>query len=254
MQNLPQIQRTHDQKTSGFIDLVKDIESKVEGVYFSYHDNQLASQEEIQTVSYNFIANHLCKSKDGENTPILYYLTKIDITEISNGIIDLSAPSLHEVQYSSELAERIFNENQTGLIYLKNPFDRAIKSKDLEHEIKEFLESLKSQTKENRIESITNFLMQRKNLVEEVVLFCEIIGLVCISQSIYIFSHQISVNNNFVRLIELILEVNNPEFLKTSNVHTLAERYYSVFINNLASRVFSKKTLSIVETALTEGA
>lgn len=253
MSNTPYSARSANHKIKGFIDLVKDIEEKVKGVYFGYDGNMLASQDTIQQVSYEFASKHFETFVKGHNVRILYYLTKIDMSEIDNGIIDLSSPSLHSAEYSSEVAERIFNENKTGLIYLKQPFDSSMQTPELEKEIQDFLTFNKNIPEEVRKQNLTNFLMERKNLIEEIVLFCEVIGLICISQSIYVFSHQVSVNSNFVRLIEMILEVNEPDFLKSSKIHNLAERYFSVFINNLASRVFSEQTLQIVESALSEG-
>lgn len=85
------------------------------------------------------------------------------------------------------------------------------------------------------------------------LLFCQVLNLVCLSQGLYAFSYQIKSNQNFVRIIELILMLDQAEISGIEHVQKLAERFFQIFMGNLTARVFSHQTLEIVEKALSTG-
>lgn len=236
----------------GFIDLIKNLSDFVRGYNFITEGNLLASQNDIQQKSYLF-SEHLF-SADGHfvwcGKQMQLYLAKIDITEISHGVIDLTSPERQNPNYTSEQALDIFKENNIALNYLKNPFSPELLSDSFTEQLSELNTRIENLPQSESNAFINDFMNLNQKHLNEVVLFCEALGLICISQSLYAFSYQIGVNKNFARLIELVLRVKDFPAHDVGQIKTLANRFYSIFVGNLAARVFSDQTLSVVEQAL----
>lgn len=237
---------------TGFIDLIKNLSDFVRSYSFLTEDNLLASQNDIQKKSYLF-SEHLF-SVDGHfvwcGKQMQLYLTKIDITEINNGVIDLTSPERQNFQYTSEQSASIFKENNIALSYLKNPFSTEFLSDSFAQQLSELNTRLENLPQSEINALVTEFMNLNQKHLNEVIVFCEALGLICISQSLYAFSYQMSVNGNFARLIELVLRATDFPTHNVGQITTLANRFFSIFVGNLAARVFSEQTLSVVEQAL----
>jgi len=241
--------------TSGcFSELTKELFENVGRIYFDVEDNALSNQKTIQKNSYEFLEKFF-KKPFYDAQPLKMLITKIDIIEIQNGLIDLSEPSLHEKEYSSDEATRIHMWNEKALISLKAPFTQALLSEGLEKKIKNVLQVIKGKESSIVDEIITDFLDHHKTQVAEVLQFCGMLNLICISQSLYAFCYQLSKNPNFGRILELIIchvDANNQSY---AEAFKLSDRLYSVYIGNMSARVFSEENLSLIEQALSlEGA
>ncbi len=236
----------------GFIDLTKNLLDFVKGYGFVSEGNLLASQNDIQQKSYLFCEQLF--SAEGKfiwcGKQMQLYLAKIDLTEISNGIVDLSSPDRQNQNYSSEQTANILKENNMALGYLKNPFSSKLLSEEFSKQLGELNAQIKTAPKENLSEFINEFMNLNKKHLDEVILFCEALGLICNSQSLYAFSYQLSVNANFAKLIELVLKAENYINHDVGSIKKLADKFFSIFVGNIAARVFSEQTLSVVEKAL----
>lgn len=232
-----------------FSELVKDLNDSVGKIYFDVDGNALSNQQTIQKNSYEFI-DKFFKKPFYNTTPLKIFITALDISEIQNGLIDLSDPSLHGKEYSSTEAGNIHAENQKILIGLKSPFSVELLSDAFANKIIHVLKSVEDKELDDSSEIINDFLMHYKKQVNEVVLFCEVLNLLCISQCLYAFCFQLSQNSNFGRVMELIILNNDSKNETYKQVLKLSERLYSVFIGNLSARVFREQTLTIVEQAL----
>lgn len=237
----------------GFISLIKDIARFSRTAYFPTSAHLIAAQEKIQKDSYEFIRK--CFSEIA--TPIqgnrmLLFVTKIDVTEIGLGIIDLSSPNMQVNKYDSELTKKIFNQNEIALSYLLQPFSEHTNSRKFGRKLDDLIEHLESEKDPAlRYSLVDEFLRQEKSTVDEVLLFSQILSLICVSQSIYAFSYQIKCNANFAKLLEVILK--NEDAFDSEHAINLSMRYSSVFIGNLAARVFCDETLQTIESAFIKG-
>lgn len=234
----------------GFIDLIKEIAEIVKPLYFEVESNALAKQDNIQTLSYTFA--EICFGgsfgRTNQGKQMQMYLAKIDIDEINIGCIDLSSPNLHQKKYSNDEIERIFEQNEYALNYLKNPFSTDLNNQSLTEEIDNFYNKINKIGDDQQIVCINDFLNSHKNKLNEVILFSEILGLICSSQSLFAFAYQIKVNSNFAKITELALKCS-LEVKGLEHIQRLAERFFTIFIGNLAARVFSNQTLQTIEQA-----
>lgn len=237
-----------------FSELVKGLSETVGKIYFDVDGNSLSHQNSIQKNSYEFLEKFF-KKPFYSAYPLKMLLTTMDILEIKNGLIDLSDPKFHGKEYTSNEATHIHHENEKALVYLKTPFPPDLLSDAFEQKIKNVLLMVAEKDPATVNDIISDFLDNQKQKVNEVLMFCEILNLICISQCLYAFCYQLSQNSNFGRVIELIIrhgESNNPTY---TEAFKLSERLYSVYIGNMSARVFSEQNLSLVEQALSfEGA
>lgn len=232
-----------------FSELTKELNEKTGSIYFDVDENALSSQSTIQKNSYEFLKKFFEKPfYDAQ--PLKMLITTMDIFEIKNGLIDLSDPSLHGKEYSSEEAGHIHYENGKALVYLKTPFTSNLLADSFEKKIKNVLSMVAKKDASTTSDIIVDFLDHHKNQVKEVLQFCEILNLICVSQCLYAFCYQLSQNTNFGRIIELIILHGESKDGTYSEAFKLSERLYSVFIGNMSARVFSEKNLSLVEDAL----
>lgn len=244
------LQRSNHQ--AGFISLIKEMVRFSTHHYFPVADTALSTQDKIQKESYLFVVEFFKKvAGPDQGNPMLIFITKIDMTEIDMGLIDLSAPILHGKKYETEEAERIFEQNQTALSYLINPFSSRINDQEFSEHLDKLIETVEYERDPYKRSAVIDDFMKRENVViNEVLLFSQILGLICLSQSLYAFTYQIKQNKNFVKIIEMILA--NDEDFEAEHVLSLAARYSSVFKGNLAARVFSSETLKVIEDAFSQ--
>ena len=240
----------------GFLSLVNNINDFVENFEFRDSGGSICEQKKIQEFSYLFVARLFSRGKSsfaicGEQMQI--YLTQLDMTEIQSGIVDLSHPSLSNSNANDESIQRLIQSNDTALIYLQSPFNEDFQSKDFTEKLSSLNEKLSKLNEELHSRIILDFLNQHKKHVDAVILFCQLLNLICLSQSLYAFAYQIKANKNFARMIELLLRVNPIELQNYEHVERLAKRFYLIFVGNLTARVFSHQTLEIVEMALSSG-
>lgn len=232
-----------------FSELLKELSENVGKIYFAVDDDALSHQLTIQKNSYEFLEKFF-KKPFYNAVPLKIYITALDITELQNGLIDLSDPSLHQKEYTSTEAGNIHDENQKVLVSLKSPFSPELLSDAFTQKVSSVLKSVQDKDSDTAQEIINDFLMHYKKQVNEVVLFSEVLNLLCVSQCLYAFCYQLSQNSNFGRVMELIIHNNDSNNESYKHVLKLSERFYAVFIGNLSARVFSEQTLSIVEQAL----
>lgn len=241
--------KSFEAKHIGFISLVKDIARISKHAYFPVGVDCISTQEKIQKDSYEFIK--LCFAEIAtplQGNRMLVFVTKIDVTEIGLGSIDLSAPNLQVKKLPSEQAEKIFQQNQIALSYLYSPFSARISTPEFDEKLSHLIAELQAESdQDSRRSVIHEFLKHEQSVVDEVLLFSQILGLICVSQSIYAFSYQIKQNVNFAKMIEVIL--NNEDAFDSEHAVNLSIRYSSVFIGNLAARVFCDETLQTIESA-----
>lgn len=237
-----------------FSELTKELSDSSGRIYFDVDGAALSNQNMIQKHSYEFLGKFF-KKPFYDAKPLQMLITTMDIFEIGNGLIDLSDPSLHEKEYSSKEADHIHYENKNALIYLKTPFHSTLLTEDFEKKIKDVLSFVSKKETADVNDIINDFLDQHKAQVKEVLQFCEILNLICISQCLYAFCYQLSQNANFGRIIELIIRHGESENDSYIEAFRLSDRLYSVFIGNMSARVFSEQNLNLIEQALSlEGA
>ncbi len=239
----------------GFSLLVVNLTKFVANYDFIEYEGLLCQQTTIQKFSYVFV-DHLFtgnRSFSISGKQMQIYLTKIDITEIGLGAVDLSHPNLTLSHIDLDQAHSLIRENDVALSYLKNPFDESFKSAELTEKLIKVGADLSAMNEADHSAFILDFLTCEKKHLSTVLLFCQVLNLVCLSQGLYAFSYQIKSNQNFVRIIELILMLDQAEISGIEHVQKLAERFFQIFMGNLTARVFSHQTLEIVEKALSTG-
>lgn len=241
----------------GFSLLVNKLSNFVKGYEFMECEGLLCEQSIYQKMSYLFAERFFSGNKSLSicGKQMVIYITKIDLTEIEMGAVDLSHPSLAQNNNDSGTAEYLIQQNNMALAYLKNPFSDAFQSSELTRELTELNESLSMMQESSHASLILDFLNQKIEHLQAVILFSHVLNLVCLSQSLYAFSYQLKVNRNFARIIELILKIAViSDIPGVEHVKKLAERFHQIIIGNLAARAFSGQTLEIVEKALAIGA
>lgn len=240
----------------GFSLLVINLTKFVANYDFIEYESLLCQQSTIQKFSYVFV-DHLFAGNRGfsmTGKQMQMYLTKIDITEIGVGAVDLSHPNLTNTVIDTDQAHSLIQQNDVALAYLKKPFNEGFRSLELTEKLTEVTKTLSQMNEVDHPTFILDFLTLQKKHLASVLLFCQVLNLVCLSQSLYAFSYQIKSNQNFVRIIELILLLDDVELTGIEHVQKLAERFFQIFRGNLTARVFSHQTLEIVEKALSTGA
>lgn len=235
----------------GFASLVCSLSSFVDKYEFIEYPDQICLQTTIQKNSYIFIERIF-----GEKSvfsicgkQMQMYLTKMDITEIELGAVDLSHPSFSD-NINEDEAKGIIKNNDLALTFLKKPFSESFLTNELTESLSLLNKKITASSIEFHSDLILDFLNLEKKHLAQVILFCEVLNLVCISQSLYVFSYQIKHNQNFARMVELILRLKSSELQGAEHIEKLAERFFQIFIGNLAARVFNHQTLAIVEKAL----
>lgn len=237
-----------------FSELLKDLSKNISKIYFYTENSLLCDQGVIQKNSYEFLEK-VFKRPYYNTHPIKMFITATDIADIELGLVDLSDPKLHGKSYTSMESGEIYNNNNKILTTLKSPFSAKVTSDVFTNKIQGILGFVRNKDNDDRQDIIDEFLNQHKKQVKEILNFCEIINLLCISQCLYAFCYQLSINANFARVIEIITtnETYKNEYYKP--VQKLIEKLYLIFSSNLGARVFSEETLSIVEQSFTtEGA
>ena len=240
------------QSIIGFTDLLKTLSTKSSDVYFEQNGSIFATQKKIQQLSYRAAVQ--CFSNDFNSAVVSdsmsIYLAKIDIDEVAQGFIDLSTPNRETILPAGYTIDQIYNENEKILAFLKSPFSEQIKSSELSESITQLFDKPFSFTNSDQIKKINHFLALHENLVQEVLLFCEVVGLICTSQGLYALCYQLSKSTIFAQILELLLLSGNPQ--KYSFAVELSKRYFLVYVGHLAVRVFSNQTLNQIEQALGE--
>lgn len=240
----------------GFSLLVGNLTSFVANYEFIECDGVICQQSTIQKFSYIFVDRLFSGKSDfsmcGKQMQV--YITKIDIDEIGAGAVDLSHPNLSNLGVNNDKALSLISQNDTALTYFKKPFNESFQSSQFTQQLIDINKTLSNLAEESHPALILDFLKQHQNHLPAVILFCQVLNLVCLSQSLYVFSYQIKANQNFARIIELILKLDVCEISGVEHVQKLAERFFQIFMGNLTARVFSHQTLEIVEKALATGA
>lgn len=238
-----------DRKYVGFIGLVKELAGYSNFAYFPVGEGVLSEQHLIQNKSYEFIKSAFTHIADPiRANAILIFVTKIDVTELDLGGIDLSSPSLQKKEFAGEEAQKIFEQNATALTYLLTPFSERIYSKEFSDSLDDLIHTLDNTFDvEEKSGFIVDFMTHEKTIIDEVLLFSQILNLICVSQSLFAFSYQLKQGLNFAKLLEIIL--TNETFFEANEVSILAQRYSNIFTGTLAARVFCQDTLETIESA-----
>lgn len=245
-----EIALTNINRYYGFIDIAKEISLAAPSLHFHTTESLLSSQGLIQSHSYNHIENYFGHfyedSLKGKKMQIL--VAKIDMTEIKSGLVDLSSPNLHSKEYSDDEIQDILIANDKALQYLLNPFTLSMTTSEFKDQLDGIFQLIVSNNHVEAIYQLNDFLNLNEKSIDEVVLFSKILNLICMSQGFYALSYQLKISDNFMRLIELIL-ITNYKKEGVQNIIKMADRFSSLYVGNLALRVFNDKTLTLVEGA-----
>lgn len=230
----------------GFSEIIKQIHLRASSIYFPDQEDLLCDQDVIQQKSYQII-DKVFEINNYKPESLVIFITKLDIEEIELGFIDLSNPSTHSKEYTSQQANYIYAQNQKLLRVFKTPFSSKLTSKEFGEEINKLISLSKTKSSDDAASFISGFIEHYETLLAEVDNYCKLVNLLFTSQALYVFTYQIALNENFARLMELMVLHGEPFSKKYPAIFDLAEKIYNVYISNMTAKVFNKGNFLILE-------
>lgn len=233
--------------SKGFSEALKLINHKASNVYFPETKDFICDQSIIQEKSYQLI-NKLFEQDDYKPDSLLAFVCKVDTEEFKLGFIDLSSPEKQIKKCENPALTHMNNEKI--LRSLKNPFSQDFIGDEFGEQILKLLTQTKGKPQEKIKPLFHDFLNHYGRFIVELNLFCNLLHLLCTSQSLYIFTFHMAKNSNFAMLMELSILFADGLNQNYPFINDLAKKIYNVYINNLTIRIFNESNLGLVNQFL----